>query len=264
MNYINNRKLSFPSLQLVDLVKTSTPITTKPMNPIISKSPESLLDCTTHFPCNISEAAIAKSPYFVYMHIFPNFENYIGYTGDLATRWKTHLSASFDSYEPSFSTPFHKALRNSRSVKHLLLAICQSESDARHLEAAAINHYKPTLNVRTEQHQLISSFLGVDISTIDTLPTFQPRSGSINGSRVTSKSTKGVVIAKVIHDKGRKRLQVIDGFNEFAVGLMIHNSKEKREPYRVGTKLRIKIKEIRNCRGTDFLVADNSANIDIV
>lgn len=203
----------------------------------------------------VTEHQAKTSPFVVYLHKSVGGD-YVGMSACMVKRWAEHCEAASSTDHRDHDQAFKRALNNFL-FGHYIVGAAKTEKQARDMEAAAIEFYKPQWNSRPEFRSCSNDYQFAPICpTRGTKITLERKAKrkEVN-ARVDNDRTE--VVGEVFTDQGRKRVRVIAD-QPFEKGLLIECSRSEREKFAPGTHVKVKV-SLAHKRGKDYLVAPRTA-----
>lgn len=202
----------------------------------------------------LNEEDVSQAPFVIYMHTCDS-GRYIGFSNDPVKRWQEHYSDAFNEHSHNTDDKFRDAIRKHKNqFKHYIVAVAAFEASARKKEAVAIDFYNGNLNSRSEK---ILEFRDYG---------FRKTEGQLEKALILSKkpsnrtssersdSDRKTIVAEIFLDGGRKRLRSTAG-QAFPEGLSIECSREERNRFHVGDKVKVNVALSEKSNGTKYLTA---------
>jgi hypothetical protein len=211
----------------------------------------------------IAEKDVKGSKFVIYAHLCSK-GIYIGMTEDPVKRWQQHISDSFNTGSQYYDDKFREAIRECGvgQFKHYILAIANYEEAAKKKEAVAISYYKANLNMKREPYNECRDY-GYRILEGQIGKAVILEKKSREGTFVSrDDSFRETIIAEIYMEFGRKRLRCIKG-QPFPAGLKIECSKEERERFNDGDKVRVNVARSEK-QGKTYLVAAKTSRLILV
>lgn len=210
----------------------------------------------------ISQEQLLNSHYVIYGHQCSE-GLYIGMTDDPVKRWNEHYKDAFNTESPYYNDTFKVAIRKHGSTfSQLIIAIANTEREAKIKEAAAIEYYKSQLNTKTERVDSERDFGFSSIESQLGYTIFLEKKKGSGAYSSRNDSQRKTVIGEIYEQEGRKRLRTISN-QVFPEGMKIECSREERNRFNVGDKVRINV-ALSEKRGTKYLVAAKTAKLVLV
>lgn len=201
---------------------------------------------------------LQKSEYVIYAHAIDD-EMYIGFSNDPVKRWVEHFQDAMSECSPNFDTLLKSAIRGTRfsNIRHLVLAVADTERLARRKEAEAIRFYKPRLNsgatLSTDHGEFGLKRLSGQSPTL--VKVFKRQNPGTWRSRTDMDRVPA--LAEIIWERNRKRLMTVE--NEFFdAGYRVECSRAEREKFEVGAIVEVEVAESVKRSGGVYLVARKS------
>lgn len=201
---------------------------------------------------NVTLTNLRKDKYVIYLHECIN-GLYVGQSDDMVRRWRQHNEAAFNQNHRDHHQKFKIYIRNF-GFKHYIIATAKTESEALEKEADAIQFYHANLNSKNEKRsgKYTDSFKPLSLQLI-ALKTVIQQKGTTQSFAHTD-NDRETIIAKIIFDKGRKRVISVSG--PFGPGLFVECAKSEREKFMAGDLVKIKVTKSNFKRGHNhYLIA---------
>lgn len=208
---------------------------------------------------NITLNEVKKSAYVIYAHSCSEGV-YVGMSSDPVKRWQEHYSDAFNKDSHHYNGKFRAAIRKCGSnFTHYIVAIANSENDARNKEAAAIEYYGDQLNMIVEINHgdLDYGFNSISNQIGQIVVLDKKESRGVFYSR--DDSQRITVTGEIYFQEGRKRLRTITG-QAFPSGMNIECPRDERARFNIGDKVRVNV-ALSTKRGTKYLVSAKTAKL---
>ena len=158
----------------------------------------------------VSESDIKDNKFVIYAHQCSK-GIYIGRTDDPVRRWQEHVSHAFNKGSQYYDDNFREAIRlcGPNQFEHYILAVSSYEELAQNKEAAAIDYYGGTLNMRFETRNEHRDYAFRQLETqigIGIVLEKKSREGAFYSRDDSARTT---IIAEISMEYGRKRVRCI-------------------------------------------------------
>jgi len=212
----------------------------------------------------VSKKDVSSNKYVIYAHLCKSGV-YVGVTNNPVKRWQEHVSDALNKDSHNYKDKFRESIRTlgSNTFKHYILAVSNSLEAAKSIEASAIRYYGKNLNTRNE----------IEINNEDY--DFSPLQNQIGTSLLLDKkgrtgatysrddSARRTITGEIYIENGRKRVRSIQG-QPFPAGLNIECSRNEREKYNPGDKVRVNVAISEKSDGKQYLVAGKTSPLNPV
>ena len=208
---------------------------------------------------SLSESDVEKAKFVVYAHSC-SYGIYVGMSSDPVKRWKEHVHDAKNLSSHNSDDNFREAIRKcGERFEHYILAVSSNENIARSKEAAAIKYYSKNLNMKNERISEVKDFGFRGLSSQIPKVVFLKQKSQPKEQTGRSDRERRTIIAEVYMDSGRKRLRCTDG-QPFRKGLRVECSREERERFNPGDKVRVRV-ALSEKRGQQYLVAAKTSKL---
>ncbi|GAA4650940.1 hypothetical protein GCM10023116_32230 [Kistimonas scapharcae] len=207
----------------------------------------------------LTAAQVRNASFVIYAHQCDGGV-YVGFCNDVVTRWNTHFSDAFNVKSREYQSPFRCAIRKYDHFRHFIIAVANTEEEARQIEAEAIREYG-TLNVRNEERCLTGRTCEFGpLSRVNDQMDIRSKRNINNESR--SDDDRQLALAKIVFHHGRKRLLSIK--NEFfPAGLRVECPRPARDPFDEGDIVSF-LAALSERKGKQYLVTSKQVRFEKV